>query len=240
MVAAFLMLLIAAAPATPTATPSLQSSISAPSQGTKDQAQAQAIIGHNELHLARLSDAQASCDSALKLDPANETAKDCLNWVALMLIDQDLNNADTLLLSDKKSEAVALASKWARAATQPAQRTRAWNIISRARSKSLQEEYVAAIPAWLREILVTVAILVGLALLLLAARKLWREWERGKWYGNTTAWSMLPLKELPAAADQTGIPTDAILDALARLGHELARVLETKAPTPQTDPTGQL
>jgi hypothetical protein len=223
MVAAFLMLLIAAAPATPTATPSLQSSISAPSQGTKDQAQAQAIIGHNELHLARLSDAQASCDSALKLDPANETAKDCLNWVALMLIDQDLNNADTLLLSDKKSEAVALASKWARAATQPAQRTRAWNIISRARSKSLQEEYVAAIPAWLRGILVTVAILVGLALLLLAARKLWREWERGKWYGNTTAWSMLPLKELPAAADQTGIPTDAILDALARLGHELAR-----------------
>ena len=115
MVAAFLMLLIATAPAPPTATPSLQSSSSAPSQGSKDQAQAQAIIGHNELHLARLSDAQATCDSALKLDPANETAKDCLNWVALMLIDQDLNNADTLLLNGKKSEAIALASRWARA-----------------------------------------------------------------------------------------------------------------------------
>ncbi len=222
MLAAFLMLLIAAAPATPTATPSLQSFSSAPSQGSKDQAQA--IIGHNELHLARLSDAQANCDSALKLDPANETAKDCLNWVALMLIDQDLNNADTLLLNGKKSEAIALASRWARAGAPTDRRVRAWNIISKARSLSLHEHYVAIVPTWLREIIVTIVIVIGLALLLLAGRKLWREWERGKWSGSRskTNWSMLPLKELPAGDAQTGIPTDAILDALARLGHELA------------------
>jgi hypothetical protein len=34
-----------------------------------------------------------------------------------------------------------------------------------------------------------------------------------------------PLKEIPSTDIQTGIPTDAILDALARLGHELEREL---------------
>jgi hypothetical protein len=47
-----------------------------------------------------------TADSALKLDPSNDVAKDCLNWAALMLIDQDLNNADTKLLNGDKLGAV--------------------------------------------------------------------------------------------------------------------------------------
>jgi tetratricopeptide (TPR) repeat protein len=238
LVVVFLVLLVTASAAAP-GPPSQQSSTGAASQEARDQAQAQATIGHNELHLARLSDAQANCDSALNLDPANETAKDCLSWVAFMLIDQDLNSADTKLLSGDKPSAIALASKWARAGAGPEQRKRAWKILSRARSASLHDRYVAIFPAWLREMLVTIIILTGSLLFLFAARNIWREWERGKWYGDVgkTKWSMLPLRELPAADVRTGIPTDEVLDALARLGHELTRELwEPKSlllrPTP--------
>jgi hypothetical protein len=122
-----------------------------PSQEARDQAQAMATIGHNELHLARLSDAEANCDSALKLDPANETAKDCLNWVALMLIDQDLNNADTKLLSGERPSAIALASKWARAGTGTERRERAWAILNKARSETLHDRHISIVPAWLRD-----------------------------------------------------------------------------------------
>lgn len=224
MVTVLLALLIAATPASPTPPP--QPSGGSQSQVTKDlaQAQAQALIGHNELHLGRLSDAQANCDSALKLDPANETAKDCLNWVALMLIDQDLNSADAKLLSNEKSAAITIASKWTRDGAPDDRRIRAWNILTRSRSLSLRERYVAIVPLWLRELIVTAVILAGSALLLLIVRKMWREWKRAEWYGRTN-WSMLPLKELPAADSQTGIATDAILDALSRLGHELQREL---------------
>jgi hypothetical protein len=228
MIIIFLLLLLAADPATPAPPLSSQISSAGQSQSTRDQAQAQAVIGHNELHLGRLSEAQANCDAALKLDPSNDTAKDCLNLVALMLIDQDLNNADAKLLNGDKSGAIALASKWVHAGPRPDQQTRAWKILNRARSTTLHDLFSIITPDWLRQALVTIVILTGLALLVIGARKLWREWERGKWYGDfsKTNWSMLPLKELPAtAAEQTGVPTDAILDALARLGHELEREL---------------
>jgi len=203
-------------------------SVNAQSKDSKTQAQDLALIGHNELHWARLSEAQAHCDSALKLDPSNEVAKDCLNRVAGMLIDQDLNNADALLLRGKKSDAITLASKWVHGAPQTEQQDRASKILGVARFPNLHDFFILITPEWLRQILVTIVILTGLTLLLLATRKFWREWQRGKWYGNLskTNWSMLPLKELPAAADmQTGVPTDAVLDALARLGHELEREL---------------
>lgn len=225
MVAFFLVFLFAASGQIPVRPP--QTSEGAQLQETKDQAQAQAIIGHNQLHLGRLSDAQANCDSALKLDPSNVTAKDCLDWAATMLTDQDLNNADAKLLSGDKAGASALASKWARAGAPVDRQERAWSIMRLARTKSLRNRYDEIVPLWLRDLLVTIVILIGLGLLLFLARKIWRAWQRGKWYGDLgkTNWSMLPLKEFPPAEQKTGIPTDEVLDALARVGHELARGL---------------
>ena len=198
--------------------PSPQSCTIGPSQEARGEAQVKATIGHNELHLARLSDAEANCDSALKLDPANGTAKDCLNWVALMLIDQDLNNADIKLLSGDRPGAIGLASKWARTGSGTERRERAWAILKKARSAGLHDRYISIVPAWLRETLITVIVLTGSVLFLFATRKIWREWQRGKWYGDVgkTKWSLLPLKELPAAEVTTGIATQEVLDASMR------------------------
>lgn len=223
MVALALLLLFAADPISP------PSASAAQTPSAKDQAEGLAAIGHNELHLGRLADAQANCDAALKLDPANGTAKDCLHRLAVMLVDQDLNKADASLLQDKKSEAAALASNWARAGYRADQRVRAWDILDAARISALRRIVNALLPTWLRETLVTIVILTVLWLILLALRRLWREWERGKWYGsltNTTKWSMLPFNELPAPADgHTSVATNIFLDALSRLGHELRRKL---------------
>jgi tetratricopeptide (TPR) repeat protein len=192
---------------------------------SREQAETQAIIGHNQLHLGRLSDAQANCDASLKLDPSNDIARDCLDWVAVMLIDQDLNNAEAKLLSGDNREATILASKYINGGASSKQRERAWNIISRSRSKSFRDKYVAVVPVWLREFFLTLVFIVGLCLMLLTARKILQRWERGKWYGvlGKTKWSMLPLKELPGPDLGTGIATDELLDALARVGHELTR-----------------
>jgi hypothetical protein len=188
------------------------------------QAQRLALIGHNELHLARLTDAQANCDAALKLDPGNAVAKDCLNLAAGMQVDRDLNNADAKLLSDDRAGAIQLASKWAGGMATPQQRSRARAILKKANGSPLAVILKAILPDWLRQVLVAVVCLSILQLVLLGTRVLWREWRRGKWYGNltnTTRWTMFPLKEDQAAGQPTGVATDAILDALARVGHEL-------------------
>src|SRR5215475_5792602 len=64
----------------------------------KSQAQALALIGSNDLHLGRLAEAQTNCDAALRLDPGNGLAKDCLDAAARMRVDQELNDADARLL----------------------------------------------------------------------------------------------------------------------------------------------
>jgi len=207
----------------------------------REQAQAQAVNGHNQLHLGRLADAQNNCDAALKLDPSNEVAKDCLDLATSMLVDQDLNNAHTKLVNSDKAGALALASKWAGAGASDDQRRRAWQIIAKARGNSLYELLLAHIPTWLWEFLITIAVLATFWLFLLGTRKLWREYQRGRWCGKVpTKWSMIPLRELPATDAQTGIPTDATLDALSRLGHELKRELWQPRllllrPTPPAD-----
>lgn len=75
--------------------------------------------------------------------------------------------------------------------------------------------------------MVTIAILSVFSLLLLGARRLWRVWESGKLKPTTkTVWRFIPLEELPEVkAGQPGIATDAVLDALARVGHELGSKL---------------
>jgi hypothetical protein len=213
----------------------------APSQPPREQAQVLALFGHNQLHLGRVADAQIQCESALKSDPSNAIAKDCLDWAARMQIDQDLNNAAASLVGDKKTDALTLASKWGWTGADTDQRTRAWQIIDRARSKSLSDLYLT-LPAWLRDTVVAIAAMVASGLLLLVTRALWRKWRRGKWYSEShkTKWKVLPLKELPSSDPPTGIPTNVTMDALARLGHELAQPpwepkLLLLRPTPPAD-----
>jgi hypothetical protein len=64
------------------------SSEAADAQRAKHEAQILASNGQFLLNLARIFDAQTNCDAALKLDPANDTAKDCLNRIGSMLVDQ--------------------------------------------------------------------------------------------------------------------------------------------------------
>ena len=52
------------------------------------------------------------CETALMADPANATAKDCLDLAALMKIDEDLNKADNLILIGKPSDASAISANW--------------------------------------------------------------------------------------------------------------------------------
>ena len=84
-------------------------------------------------------------------------------------------------------------------------------------------------PPWLRQTVVTMLTLGASYMILVAARKLWREWKRAKWYGRlkrVTNWTMLPLKESCAAGtEQAGLVTDVMMDALARAGHELQQPL---------------
>ena len=192
------------------------------------QAQALAAIGRHDLQLGRLADAQSNCDAALKLDPANLAAKDCLDRAASLLVDQDLTGAEAKLLSGDKPGAIALASKWVGAGASPDQRRRAWNILHKSQSTAWHSLWFFLFPQWLRDWLGVMVDLIALGVLLLLARKSVRAWQRSKQLRSRwkTNWNMIPLNELPAPANgQTGISTDAVLDALARLGHELARDL---------------
>ena len=192
------------------------------------QAQALALIGHNELHLHRLAEAQTNCDAALKLDPANAIAKDCLDRVAEMLVDQDLNTAEGKHAAGDNKAAIDLASKWINGGYRANQPSYAKDIVKRSRPSKAADLFTALTPDWLRQILATVAIICAAALILLVVRKLWREWQRGKWYGTSarTNWTMIPLTQIPAVADpQLNLPTDAVLDAINRLGLQLEREL---------------
>lgn len=151
-----------------------------PSPSAKDQAQSLVSIGLTKVHLVRLSEAQADCDAALKLDPANQAAKDCLDRVADLLIEQDLNSADAKLLSGDKAGAIQLAAKWAWGAARPEQQARARSILQRAQSLGAAGILKTVVPDWLRQFLLTIVTLTWLALVLLVVRKFWREWKRAE------------------------------------------------------------
>jgi tetratricopeptide (TPR) repeat protein len=176
-----------------------------------------ALIGHNDLGLGRLDDAKSYCDAALKLDPANDLAKDCLRLAASMRIDRDLNDADAKILQRDYQSAIRLASKWLASTSDPNQKLRAKKILRRAR---LAPEYFfdTFVPDWLRQLLIAITVLTACALLLIFVRRLWRKWRSVKWHWfavKNTRWRLLPLRE--ATEPPTGIPTDHFLDALTRL-----------------------
>lgn len=192
------------------------------------EAQTQAVIGHSYLGFGRLDEARAHCDAALKIDPGNEIAKDCLQQAASMQIDAELNAADAKLLQGDSKGAIELASKWVHVGSKY-QRDRARQIVGRVRM-NLSYLFAAFTPEWLREVEIAILNLGVFALLLIIFRRLWREWRRAEWYGflaATTRWSMLPLKEIPVKENEspTGIATDHFLDALIRLPEVLRRPL---------------
>ncbi len=188
-----------------------------PASGEPWLAQSRALIGHNYLGLGRLEEAKTNCDATLRVDAANELAKDCLRWVASMLIDQDLNNAYAKFLQGDNRGAIELAAKWTNNAM-PRQEKRARYIIGQARSNRVYVWWTTFTPDWLRQTLIAIGAILALTLLLIGFRKLWREWRRAEWYGplaSATRWSMLPLKEL--TNPPAGIATDHFLDALVHL-----------------------
>jgi hypothetical protein len=69
MVVVLFALILTAASVKPTPLSSSQLPISGQSPAIRDQAQAQALVGHNDLHLARLFDAQANCRLRAKARP---------------------------------------------------------------------------------------------------------------------------------------------------------------------------
>jgi hypothetical protein len=196
-------------------------------QAPATQAQSLAHIGSYELHLNRLTDAEANCDAALKLDPSNMLAKQCLEDVALLLIDRDLNSAEASLDAGNRDAARALAGRWTNAAA-GSRENRARDIVRRARRttvsdglRGIQTVYFALVPPWLRQVLSAVVVL-SLLITLLA---LFRTWWRARLYGvphsaggqargsqpngatpptarpsanrPSTRWTMMPLREVP-------------------------------------------
>ncbi len=182
-------------------------------------AKQQAQIGRDYLSVGRLAEAKSACDAALKIDPANTQALNCLAEAGSKQIDRDLNQAEAALLVRDENKARALSAKWTHAASER-QRTRAWSILRRAR-RSPQEWFRDETPEWLRQVLVTGVLLALLWILLLLLRRFWRMWQRGE-LSKSKKWSLYPIKELPAAGE-TGLATGLVLDALGRLGKELAR-----------------
>lgn len=187
----------------------------------------------------RLEDAKANCDAALKADPGNQTAKSCLEQVASRLIDESLNNANARLMEGDYKGAIETASKWTQSAMREEQKRLAQDIVRRVHRSP---GYIwGGFPDWLRQALIAIALITGLAIVLNVFRMLWREFRRASWYGplvNKTRWRMLPLKEMTDAP--TGIPTDHFLDALLRLPDLLScpmwepRLLLLR-PTPPAD-----
>src|SRR6185437_11549107 len=112
-----LFLFLGAAPVQPLSMSSPTQARGIGSQATKNQAQAETAIGQTDLREGRPHDAQVHCEAAVKLDPTDKAANECLDKAAAMFVDQDLNEADAKLLSGDKKGAINLASKWAAGGT---------------------------------------------------------------------------------------------------------------------------
>ena len=95
-------------------------------------AQHEALYGEYQLSWARIDEARDHCKIALNADPANQTAIRCLNEAATMALDDQLNQADKLLLQNKPTEAAVLAAPIAHSQDSPAQIVRAKKILAKA------------------------------------------------------------------------------------------------------------
>jgi hypothetical protein len=184
--------------------------------------EAAAHFGKFQLHWGRIDAAQALCLKSLEADPANQTAIDCLNLAASMAIDDKLNTADNLLNNGKRPQAADLASSLIHSQATPAQQSRARKILHKARPSPLENAW-AAIPEWIRQILIATLFILLVVTLTQFARWCWTSIRASKKFRRKTIWNLLPLRGPPDTSEaQTA--TDGLLDAIARLGDELDRM----------------
>ncbi|HEY0795793.1 MAG TPA: hypothetical protein VGD64_08425 [Acidisarcina sp.] len=200
--------------------------------------QFKAWYGEYQLSWARASDAQKECNEALAVDPANKTAIRCLNEAAQMAVDDQLNQADKLLLQHKPEEAAVLAAAVAYSPAPAAQVKRANLILRKAHAWSVDKVW-RALPDWIRPI-VDALIFIGVVTLVVRLfRWLGVKARIYKFLGRKTVWRLLPLRDLAECADAERA-TDGLLDSMARLGEELKRppwrpTLLLLRPTPPAD-----
>ncbi len=184
-------------------------------------AQAKAYAGKYQLHLGHIHDAEAQCKEALATDPANKTAMECLELAASMAIDEQLNHADNLILDGKSAEAATIAANLVHSRATPKQRCLA-RLILRKASPSAFSRVWAAIPEWIRQIIITLLFIVVGATVVRALRRIWTAIQINKMFPRKTIWNLLPLREAPGSTDGEKA-TDGLLDAIARLGDQFDR-----------------
>jgi hypothetical protein len=187
-------------------------------------AQSLADYGKYQLDWDLPDEAVKQCQAALSKDPANKAAASCLENAAALKVDDALNSAADEILIHKTDQAAATASSWVYSHAYPAQQLRAQQILAEAQRHTALKIW-QGIPDWLRQALITVAVILVCAFLVCLVRWAWNGVLslRGK-----VIWRLLPLKELSGSTDGDKA-TDDFLDALSRLGDELGR--ELAAPT---------
>lgn len=190
--------------------------------GDKQQPSAQTLADYGSYQLDwDLPDkAIEECQAALSKDPANKTAVKCLEDAAALKADDALNGAAGQILNHNTSQAAATASSWVFSHACIDQRIRAWQILTEAQKITLYKIW-QGIPIWLREALITIAVILACALLACLVR--WA-WNYLLGLRKRTVWRLMPLKEISPSTDGDKA-TDDFLDALSRLGDELDRDL---------------
>jgi hypothetical protein len=198
-------------------------------------AQRQAWYGEYQLSWGHINEARDRCNAALNADPANQTAIRCLNEAATMAVDDQLNQADKLLLQNKPADATVLAASVAHSQVSLAQTIRANDILRNA----LPSKAWMALPDWLRAIVDSLLFVLVVTLIVRLFRWLGVKARTRKFLRRKTVWALLPLRDLPGSSDAERA-TDALLDSMARLGEELKRQpwkpgLLLLRPTPPAD-----
>lgn len=215
-----------AKPALPSANPAANSTgLSSQPDTAQPSAQLLADYGSYQLDWDLPDEAVKACQTALSKDPANKTAVKCLENAAKLKVDDALDSAADQILIGKTDQAAATASNWVNSHAYSDQQTRAREILAKAQRPTICKMW-RGIPDWLRQTLITVAVILVCALVVRLARSVWSAvlgLREGK-----TAWRLLPLKALSGSTDGDKA-TDDFLDALSRLGEELRR--ELPAPT---------
>jgi len=191
-------------------------------QPDKQQPSAQTLADYGSYQLDwDLPDkAIEQCQAALSEDPTNKTAVKCLEDAAALKVDDALNGAAGQILNHNTSQAAATASSWVFSHACIDQRIRAWQILTEARRITLYKIW-QGIPNWLREALITIAVILMCAFLACIAQWVWN---RLLGLRRKTVWRLMPLKEISPSTDGDKA-TDDFLDTLSRLSDELDRQL---------------
>jgi hypothetical protein len=138
-----------------------------------------------------------------------------------MTVDEQLNHADNLILDGKRAEAATIAANLVNSPATPDQKSRAKQFLRKAQPSMFAKAWVAT-PDWIRQVVITLLLILGFTLVVRLVRRIWVATRANKRFRRKSTWNLLPLKELPGSTDGEKA-TDGLLDAIARLGDELNR-----------------